>query len=65
MTNSQIQIKSLFGNWIPVDAERALDWAKWTFRAMTMGDEDYRINHINTRLSGIQFNLADMYEYHA
>lgn len=65
MSNSKIQIKSLFSGWISSDYERALDWATWAFRAMTMGDEDYRINHINTRLSGVQFNLKDLHEHSA
>lgn len=39
-------IKYIFGEWKQVSNEQAVKYAKSLFKRMTIGDYDYRINHI-------------------
>jgi len=57
-----IFIRSLFTSWHPTSREKAMEYARWKYRAIFKGKdrENELLSLINGRLQGIQFTLEDL-----
>ena len=59
----EIQIKTIFSGWCGASKETALDWAQHKLYAITtMRNDEERLEYINSKLSGIQFSLEELYD---
>jgi len=59
----EIQIRTAIGGWIDASRETALDWAKYKLYAITaMRNHEEILEYINTKLSGVQFSLEELYD---
>jgi len=56
-----IELKPIYGEWIPVTKEKALDYARFQYKNIaTMKDEEL-IKYINTKkIRGISFNEEEL-----
>lgn len=55
-----IQIKTPFSDWHLISKDKALDYAKFKFKNITIGNDQYKLDIINSNFKGIIFTLDEL-----